>query len=219
MKKLGTPIGAGPGSESEKVGFEDFGTPLPVGRLSFGFLGLLGRCGFLPLAGVVVVVWVWVEPFCCLWRVGFGVVPEGVVEVELDDDEEEEDDDDEEECDPELEELEELELLLGGGLELFVVEAGGGGAGVGAQVSESTEAPAGSSTEEIGAPAAIGKVTVCPVTSLAVSVQLLADALGSAAPSQPASSMPASAIAKISFRLINNSARLLLPASCTSSSP
>lgn len=157
-----------------------------------------------------------------MWRVGFGVVPEGVVEVELDDDDEEEeeedDEDDEEECDPELEELEELELVLGGGLELFVVEAGGG-AGVGAQVSESTAAPGGSSTEEIGAPAAIGKVTVCPVTSLAVSVQLLADALGSAAPSQPASSMPASAIAKISLRLINNLSRLLPPASCASSSP
>ena len=32
MKKLGTPIGAGPGSESEKVGLVADGTPLPVGR-------------------------------------------------------------------------------------------------------------------------------------------------------------------------------------------
>jgi hypothetical protein len=53
MKKLGTPIGAGPGSESEKVGFEAFGTPLPVGRLSLGFLGFLG---FLARGAVVVVV-------------------------------------------------------------------------------------------------------------------------------------------------------------------
>jgi hypothetical protein len=45
MKKLGTPIGAGPGSDSEKVGFDGFGTPLPVGRLAFGGLGLLARRG------------------------------------------------------------------------------------------------------------------------------------------------------------------------------
>jgi hypothetical protein len=33
MKKFGTPIGAGPGSESEKVGLVADGTPLPVGSL------------------------------------------------------------------------------------------------------------------------------------------------------------------------------------------
>lgn len=31
MKKFGTPIGAGPGVESEKVGFEGAGTPVPNG--------------------------------------------------------------------------------------------------------------------------------------------------------------------------------------------
>ena len=39
MKKLGTPIGAGPGSESEYVGLVAVGTPLPVGRSFFGVLG------------------------------------------------------------------------------------------------------------------------------------------------------------------------------------
>lgn len=43
MKKLGTPIGAGPGSESENVGLEGFGTPLPVGRLTLGCLRFLAR--------------------------------------------------------------------------------------------------------------------------------------------------------------------------------
>jgi hypothetical protein len=139
-----------------------------------------------------------------------------VVEVELELE-------DEGEPEPELEELEELELLLDGGVALVVVEVvevvEDGGGGVGAQVSDSTTAPTGSCTEEIGAPAAIGEVTVWPVISLTVSVQVLAAALGTAAPSQPASTMPASAIAKISFRLINNSARLLLPTSCACSPP
>ena len=40
MKKLGTPIGAGPGSESENVGLLAEGTPLPLGRLD-GLLGFL----------------------------------------------------------------------------------------------------------------------------------------------------------------------------------
>jgi hypothetical protein len=51
MKKFGTPIGAGPGSENEKVGLAGVGTspaPMPGGfvevlaglELFFGFLGL-----------------------------------------------------------------------------------------------------------------------------------------------------------------------------------
>ena len=35
MKKFGTPTGAGPGSDSEKLGLEAFGTPLPDGCLDF----------------------------------------------------------------------------------------------------------------------------------------------------------------------------------------
>ena len=36
MKKFGTPIGAGPGSANEKVGFDDDGTP-PEPRSAVGF--------------------------------------------------------------------------------------------------------------------------------------------------------------------------------------
>jgi hypothetical protein len=54
MKKLGTPIAAGPGRDSEKVGFEADGTPLPVG--SFGAAGVEDGLE-LPLA-----------LFLCLWR-------------------------------------------------------------------------------------------------------------------------------------------------------
>lgn len=39
MKKFGTPIGAGPGSANEKVGFAAVGTPGPVGPV-----GGLGEC-------------------------------------------------------------------------------------------------------------------------------------------------------------------------------
>ena len=38
MKKFGTPIGDGPGSESENVGLPAVGTPLPLGSLAAGFL-------------------------------------------------------------------------------------------------------------------------------------------------------------------------------------
>ena len=49
MKKLGTPIGAGPGSANENVGLDGVGTPLLVtgGGGVAGFLALLG---FLRLA-------------------------------------------------------------------------------------------------------------------------------------------------------------------------
>jgi hypothetical protein len=40
MKKFGTPIGAGPGRESEKDGFDAEGTPLPEGNAAFAFLTL-----------------------------------------------------------------------------------------------------------------------------------------------------------------------------------
>ena len=61
MKKFGTPIGAGPGSESEKVGFAGVGTPLWFDDLwdfdfDFGFDFGLGLCGF---------------GFLCLWLRGF----------------------------------------------------------------------------------------------------------------------------------------------------
>jgi hypothetical protein len=58
MKKFGTPIGAGPGSANENVGFDAVGTPsLPVlFGLGFGLLGFFGLgLGFVAgffLAGV-----------------------------------------------------------------------------------------------------------------------------------------------------------------------
>lgn len=45
MKKFGTPIGAGPGVDSEKVGFVAVGTPLPDGSCDFDF----GLCSGLAL--------------------------------------------------------------------------------------------------------------------------------------------------------------------------
>ena len=84
MKKFGTPIGAGPGRESENVGFEVFGTPLPVGSLAFGdvvvvvfFFAL--RFGF----GLVDGGWPWVEDCWGDEDVGCGVVLDEVEVVVL----------------------------------------------------------------------------------------------------------------------------------------
>ncbi|MGB9183607.1 MAG: hypothetical protein WCB67_06040 [Solirubrobacteraceae bacterium] len=80
MKKFGTPIGAGPGSESEKVGLLVPGTPLPDGRAAFG-LAFLGAAapGEVTVCGCV-------DGFCFLAGFpdnGFGVVPDDEVEVEV----------------------------------------------------------------------------------------------------------------------------------------
>ena len=54
MKKFGTPIGAGPGSESENVGLVADGTPLPVGRLLVAGEGVVGlELGFCPEPGLI----------------------------------------------------------------------------------------------------------------------------------------------------------------------
>jgi hypothetical protein len=68
MKKLGTPIGAGPGNDSENVGLEVLGTPLPEGRVELGeelllFLVLALRCACLAALEDVVGVWPWLEDF------------------------------------------------------------------------------------------------------------------------------------------------------------
>lgn len=61
MKKLGTPIGDGPGSESENVGLLALGTPLPEGR----FDGLLGfRVRGLLLAFALAFPLLWELPGC-----------------------------------------------------------------------------------------------------------------------------------------------------------
>lgn len=44
MKKFGTPIGAGPGSDSEKLGLRAVGTPLPVGSFGCGWWALVFPC-------------------------------------------------------------------------------------------------------------------------------------------------------------------------------
>src|SRR5665213_182359 len=92
MKKFGTPIGAGPGSDSENVGFLAEGTPLPLGSVAIGlpFAGFF----FWParLAGA------WACDDCCCGRPapGAGVVEEALVVVVLElvvvEDEEEEED-------------------------------------------------------------------------------------------------------------------------------
>jgi hypothetical protein len=88
MKKLGTPIGAGPGREREKVGLEGPGTPLPDGSDGPEFFDF-------PLAGLLELGVVlledgpgWLEDFCFLGGCfGFGVGEdddcEVVVEEEL----------------------------------------------------------------------------------------------------------------------------------------
>ena len=87
MKKLGTPIGAGPGSDSENVGFLADGTPLPLGR-SAGLLGFLARAcldaGWLAFFGCPDGTWVWGcdEDFWpWLLEVGAGVVADRLVVV------------------------------------------------------------------------------------------------------------------------------------------
>lgn len=51
MKKLGTPIGAGPGNDSEKDGFAADGTPLPVGSAAWGRAFLCLAPGVVTVAG------------------------------------------------------------------------------------------------------------------------------------------------------------------------
>src|SRR5579875_3010729 len=91
MKKLGTPIGAGPGSENENVGLLALGTPLPFrgvidglpacGGVAFFFLCFF----FLALAvGAGAAGCGWLDGFCpWLFDDGAGVVVVLLVVVEL----------------------------------------------------------------------------------------------------------------------------------------
>lgn len=74
MKKLGTPIGAGPGSENENVGLLALGTPLPVSGVTFGVVvaGDVPLPFFLPLPFLL--------PLLLLLAAGAGVVGCGWVE-------------------------------------------------------------------------------------------------------------------------------------------
>lgn len=63
MKKFGTPIGAGPGSDSENVGFEVVGTPLPVGSLAAGVVVDVFFFALLFWLVLVEGVWLWLDDF------------------------------------------------------------------------------------------------------------------------------------------------------------
>jgi hypothetical protein len=86
MKKFGTPIGAGPGSEKEKVGLAGVGTP-PGPTRGRGFDGFFGGVLVFGLAGEVPVAPLWVDgwlvpgPFALGGDEAEGVV-EGWVEVD-----------------------------------------------------------------------------------------------------------------------------------------
>jgi hypothetical protein len=118
MKKFGTPIGAGPGSDSENVGLLALGTPMPDGSSAFD------ECCADEPDDVVdeelpPPVSTWVD--CRCWRVGpAGVGPEVVV-LELVLDDWVEDDEDEPELEVEVWEEELDELELGGGVVVVVV--------------------------------------------------------------------------------------------------
>lgn len=153
MKKFGTPIGAGPGSDSEKVGLLVPGTPFPVGSETF-FFAL--ACWWPP--GWVVVGCRWVEGFCFLARLGarLGAVldeDEDEVEVELevvldDEDELEEEEDELELLGVELEVVVVLDELVLSGTQVSVSEVG-------------TPATGGRLRLEIGVPGAtLGTVKV-----------------------------------------------------------
>jgi hypothetical protein len=90
MKKLGTPIAAGPGSDSENVGFDGPGTPLPLGSFAAAFFWawlpdcacdfffFFFLCFFLCLCFLCALAAV--EDCCSDW---LGFVCLGVVDVEL----------------------------------------------------------------------------------------------------------------------------------------
>src|ERR1035437_1213002 len=218
MKKFGTPIGAGPGSESENVGLVADGTPLPVGSLlAAGVLDFDFDLGFWPEPGLIGLG----PPLCADtgWFLGGperrGGVCVGPVEVVL-------------EVEVELEllvevvlvvDVVELELkldeLLGEvGVELVVdgrvVDEPVVVAGAQLIVSETTTPVIGSDSDETGVPAGTftGKVNCCPPSSVTVTVHASAEAFGIAARPRVKT---ADITAAISFRLPNTVVCLLLP--------
>jgi hypothetical protein len=204
MKKFGTPIGAGPGSDSEKVGLLAAGTPLPVGSVTF-FL-CLACVGAL---GAVEVCCGCEDFFCCLvGLVGWGVVelrldevvvelePEVEVELEVEEDEDE------------LPVLVLPELLVLVDVVVVVVELWDG---THDSLSDTTVPVIGRPIAEIGVPGGTLtlKVSVCPPTRVTRTVQASAEALGMAATAMAIVIAAASARTNHSFRLFSNAARLL----------
>jgi hypothetical protein len=189
MKKLGTPIGAGPGSESEKVGLVAEGTPLPVGRSLLGVV-------------VVVVFFFFFLWWLCCWPpwedapspwllpVGTGVVLdelvvvpeedpaglcEGEVEVEVD-------------VVPGLEVVEDLvgveELVVGVVVVVVLVVTATAGVvvlvGVHCSLSEATGPVIGRPIAEMGVPGATltWKTRTWPLTRVTFTVHSSARAAG-----------------------------------------
>jgi hypothetical protein len=89
MKKLGTPIGAGPGRERENPGVDGLGTPLPVGSEGPGLaLRFLPSPLLPPLLVDDVEEDEWLEELCFLGPdFGFGALVEPECEVVVEDEE------------------------------------------------------------------------------------------------------------------------------------
>lgn len=213
MKKLGTPIGAGPGSESEKLGLEADGTPLPVGSATF-FLALALRWP-AGCVGEGVVVCRWLEGFCFLvgWLgAGLGrVLEDGEVEVELEVELEDEDED-EDELELELElEPEWLEVNPeppGVVLELAVVLDELVLSRTQLSVSETIPGTCGRLRFWTGVPAGtLGNtnVCVCPPATVTETVQVSAEATGAVRPASAIRRLPASASTISILRLLTGS--------------
>jgi len=211
MKKLGTPIGAAPGSAKEKLGFEGVGTPLLVrwgggaDDLVFFFFFLLFFC-FPdelpdPLEPTVPAGAGWLDGCWDLpGELGFGAVVVGVVDdgvVLL--------------PEPPLGVVCEpvvvvvgvvvvvLGVLVGGAVTVGVVTGGG-------QTLEIRVAPAGS-----GAPGGSWSWTTCPVMVFTVTVQSAATATGIAAKPITVPKEATAVTAILSFRLLNTLGFVLPP--------
>jgi hypothetical protein len=203
MKKFGTPIGAGPGTENEKLGFDAVGTPFfAVGAGGFDevevVVEVLGPVGpvWPPLLGPVGPVW---PPV--LGPVGPLVPPLRLPPEPLGCEEEDdepvvvlEEDEDDEPLDP-----------VG---PVGLVDVGGGAQDADTLFTGPT--PAGTICEA-GVPG--GTLTlndsVCPVSSVTVTVHWSAEAVGIAAIPRIATTEAAAKAAVFSFLLLNNLTSLL----------
>src|SRR6201996_1359622 len=212
MKKLGTPIGAAPGSAKEKLGFDGVGTPLLVrwgggeDFAGFFFLFLLDDLPD-PLEPTVPAGAGWLDGcWDLLGELGFGAVVVGVVV------------DDVVVLLPEpppvgvvCEPVVVVVVVVLGGLGVLVVGTDtvgvvtGGGQTRGIRVE-----PAGS-----GAPGGSWSWTTCPVTVLTVTVQSAATATGIAAKPITVPKEATAVTAILSFRLLNTLGFVLPPRTST----
>lgn len=213
MKKFGTPMGDGPGSDSEKVGFDVEGTPLPDGRLALdepvlAFLWLVRWA----LVDELEVDWLWLEDFCGDDELGCGVVLvvvvlvlpgalecEGEVEVEL-----------ELVVEDELDELDDVVVVE------LLEELG---AGAHDMFSEATTPLIGRCSDDKGVPGGTStlNVSVTPPIRVTVTVHESADATGMAAVARTTSMAAASVSTARSRRLMIKLVRPSLPASAYAS--